>query len=71
MNLAEFCSRLDARLSSLPSDTERLEAMAKAISQAFKAEVAIFMFDDKQEIVSFLWPVCRSRSRSCFCRTNS
>ena len=57
MNLVEFCSRLDVRLSSLPSDTERLEAMANAISQAFKAEVAIFMFDDKQEIVSFLWPV--------------
>ena len=57
MDLAEFCSRLDARLSSLPSDTDRLEAMAKAIGQAFKAEVAIFMFDDKQEIVSFLWPV--------------
>jgi GAF domain-containing protein len=60
MIVAEFCSRLEAQLSSQPSDAERFEIMAKTIGWAFNAspnEVAIFQFDDKEEIVSFLWPL--------------
>lgn len=59
MNLTEFCSSLEARLSTVPSENERLEVMAKAISQAFKVkpvEVAIFSFDEGREMISFLWP---------------
>lgn len=59
MTLTEFCSSLDASLSSQPSDKERLEIMAKAIAQAFRVspeEVAIFSFDREQEIIRFLWP---------------
>lgn len=60
MNLTEFCSSLETRLSSLPSDVQRVEIMAQAISQAFRVkpeEVAIFSFDAKLEIISFLWPL--------------
>ena len=60
MNLAEFCSRLEEQLTAVPADTDRLEVMARTISRAFNAnpeEVAIFLFDDKREIVSFLWPL--------------
>jgi hypothetical protein len=60
MTLTEFCRSLDAQLSSLSTDLERLESMARAISQAFKVtpeEVAIFSYDDKQEILTFLWPL--------------
>lgn len=60
MNLTEFCNSLEARLSTQPSENERLEVMAKAISQAFKvkpAEVAIFSFDNDREMITFLWPL--------------
>jgi hypothetical protein len=60
MNLTDFCSSLDAHLSSQSSEKERLETMAKAISQAFKVnpeEVAIFSFDVDQEMITFLWPL--------------
>ncbi len=60
MDLAEFCNRLDTRLSSLSMDTERLETMARTVGQAFRVspeEVAIFAFDGEREIVSFLWPL--------------
>lgn len=60
MTLTEFCSSLETRLSSQPSDVQRLEIMAHAISQAFKVkpeEVAIFSFDAKLEIIYFIWPL--------------
>ena len=60
MDLAEFCNRLDTRLSSLSMDTERLETMVRTVGQAFRVspeEVAIFAFDGEREIVSFLWPL--------------
>lgn len=60
MTLTEFCDSLESRLSSQPSDVERLEIMAQAIAQAFKIrpeEVAIFSFDRQQEIIRFLWPL--------------
>lgn len=60
MTLTEFCSTLETKLSSLPSENERLEIMASGISQAFKVkpgEVAIFSYDAADEILHFLWPV--------------
>lgn len=60
MSLTEFCNSLESRLSTLTSNNERVEAMAKAVSQAFKVkpeEVAIFSFDSKQEMITFLWPL--------------
>jgi hypothetical protein len=60
MKVTEFCSSLDKQLSTLTSDKERLEVMARAISQAFKVkpeEVAIFSFDSQMEMICFLWPL--------------
>lgn len=60
MNLTEFCSTLDARLSAEPSDEKRLEVLVMAIAQAFKVtpeEVAVFSYDGDQEILRFLWPL--------------
>jgi GAF domain-containing protein len=60
MTLTEFCNSLDERLSSQPSENERLEIMVKAIAQTFKVrleEVAIFSFDRELEIIRFLWPL--------------
>jgi len=60
MTLTEFCTSLDASLSSQPSDMERLDIMVTAIARAFKVsqeEVAVFSFDREQEIIRFLWPL--------------
>lgn len=60
MKLTEFCSSLEAQLSSLPSDDARLERIVMAISQVYRVtpeEVALFLYDSRMEMISFLWPV--------------
>jgi GAF domain-containing protein len=60
MKLTEFCSSLDARLTSISSDIVRLETIVEVIRQGFKVsqeEVAILLCDEQMETIHFLWPM--------------
>ncbi|MDD2851904.1 MAG: GAF domain-containing protein [Desulfuromonadaceae bacterium] len=60
MKMSELCSRLDARLVAISSDSERLETIAGVIGQVFKVsseDVAVFICDEPKERIYFLWPL--------------
>ncbi|MEJ2201125.1 MAG: GAF domain-containing protein [Desulfuromonadaceae bacterium] len=59
MKIAEFCVEFAAQIGKLQTEEERLSYVAKTLVRVFKLaadEVAIFAFDAKTEMVSFIWP---------------
>lgn len=60
MIVEQFCRIIDAQLSQVPNEEEKVACAAKALSQIFgvrRDEVAIFSFDPRFEVLRFSWPV--------------
>lgn len=59
MKLDEFCTRLHASLSAVPSYEDRMEMAATLVSRAFTVkpdEVAVFLLDPTGGSLHFIWP---------------